>query len=418
VDYHSELPLVYINGTGNDWRKQGEGYLSKIRKQMIITDDIKKLSQKITAGIDDNARKIDALYRYLQDNYKYMGIEFGSRGQIPYEASVTVKNKYGDCKDHAVLFHHLLESAGIQNYLALVNADNPIQVDMPSLDQFNHIINYIPSGKRQFWDATDKDSSSDMKVPMYLPGSQVLLLEPGNVRFQRIPDSRIEDSLILVRREYRLKKSTLFVKETLELRGVHAAFMRNFLKQKSLDDQQAWGQATIQSYLPSGKLENLSTMDLNHNNKPLKIVLNYSTPRKIHTLKHGFMVNTGGIWEPYYLLSEPVKNRQTGFEVKYPFRFVSQNIFYIPKGTALNEISGSQSSFKSDFGSCDVTFQQTEKCAEFRVAVDAKKGIFSKNQYQSYYQFGQEILKTVSPSLTFSDPSGASAEKTKKNKAG
>lgn len=418
VDYHLELPLVFINGTGNDWRKQGEAYLTKIRKQMIITDDIKKLSQKITDGIDGQTRKIDALYRYLQDNYKYMGIEFGTRGQIPYEASVTVKNKYGDCKDHAVLFHHLLESAGIENYLALVNTDNAIQVDMPSGDQFNHIINYIPSRTKQFWDATDKDSSSDLKAPTYLSGSQALILEPGNVRFKRIPDNCIEDSLIRVKREYRLKDKALFVKEVLELNGIHAAFMRGFLKRKRLKDRQAWGQATVHSYFPSGKLEDLSITDLNDNNKPLRIVLNYAVLRKIHTLKEGLMVNTGGIWESYYLLSEPVKDRQTGFEVEYPFRFVSQNIFHIPEGTVLKEISGSQASSRSDFGSYEVTFQQKEKRAEFRVAVDVKKGIFDKNQYPSYCQFGQEILKTASPNLTFSNPSGAAAEKSKRDHAG
>lgn len=418
VDYHSELPLVYINGTGNDWRKQGEAYLARIRKQMIITDDIKKLSQKITDGIEGKARKIDALYRYLQDNFKYMGIEFGTRGQIPYEASVTVKNKYGDCKDHALLFHHLLEGAGVENYLALVNIDNAIQVDMPSRDQFNHIINYIPSRTRQFWDATDKDSSSDLEVPMYLSGSQALVLEPGNVRFKRIPDNRIEDSLIQVKREYRLKEKALIIKEELELNGFHAAFMRNFLKRKSLKDRQAWGQATVHSYFPSGKLEDLSIIDLNHNSKPLKIALNYSVLRKIYTLREGFMVNTGGVWESYYLLSEPVKNRQTGFEVKYPFRFVSQNVFHIPKGTVLNENSGSQASSKSDFGSYGVTFQQKEKRAEFRVAVDVKKGKFDKSQYQSYYQFGQEILKSASPSLTFSNSSGVAAERSKRDKSG
>ncbi len=403
LNYNYELPLAYMCGKGATWQTQGEEYLDKIKKQMVITDDVKKLARRLTKGIDQKDHKVEKLYGYLQANYKYMGIEFGSRGQIPYEASKTVQNRYGDCKDHAVLFHHLLESVGVENYLALVNSSHAIQEDMPSRDQFNHLINYIPGDNSRFWDATDKYCSTSLITPTDLSGFQALVLEPDNVRFIRIPEYKTDDALIHVDRTYHIEGRTLFVKETLQLQGYFAGFMRNFLKRKNMDAQQAWGQSTIQSYYPSGKLETFRVDGLADNNEPIKLEFEYSVLRKVHSIKEGLIVNTGGIWEPYYLFSEDVKNRQTKFEVDFPFRFTSNNTFEIPDGFAIKALPKTFSPRPTAFGVLETTSDKTEKRVQFQVRLEAKKGIFPKDQYREYFNFNQKCIETASPNLVFTE---------------
>lgn len=415
ASYRSMLPMVYICGIGTDWRSQGQAYLKKIQKQMVVTDDIKKLSRQLTKGIDKKDRKVEKIYRYLQDNYKYMGIEFGSRGEMPYAASRTVKNKYGDCKDHAVLFHHLLKAAGIPNYLALVNSRYAVQQDMPSREQFNHIINYIPGEVNRFFDATDKDASTDLITPTYLGGLQALVLEPDNVRFVQIPDYKIEDSSISVRRQYHIEDQTLSIKETLQLEGYHAVFMRNFLKSKNREARRKWGQATLSSYYPSAELDRFAINGIKGNNEPLTVELDYSISRNIHALKDGLVVNTGGIWEPYYLYVEPVNNRQTKFEVEFPFSFASQNTFKIPDGFAIEKLPKPRLASKTDFGTYETKCRQDGERIQLNLKLSAKDGIFPKGRYQAYYRFNQKIIESASPNLMFTQLASGQNKKTRPN---
>ncbi len=398
--YQLILPCVYINGKGMDWARQGESYLKKIQKQLTITPDIKKLALSLIGKTDTKNEKIAKLYRYLQQNYKYLGIEFGSRGEIPYEASKTVNNKFGDCKDHAVLFHHLLESAGIPNYLALVNSDHPVIKEMPSRDQFNHIINYIPGTTDRFLDATDKDSAAALSAPTYLAGFQALILEPDNIRFLKIPEYNPQETHIHVNRTFHVEDSLLHVNETLEMDGHYAAFMRGFLKSRNADGRQSWGQATIQAYYPFGRLEKIVIKNLMENDKPIIIDFSYTVSGRIQALKQELIVNTTGIWEPYYLFSEPVNDRKTKFEIRLPFLFSSHTEMKVPDGFSISEDSKNPLSSKTEFGAFDIKFDPGETALAYHLKLTAFKGVFPKDDYQAYYRFKQDILQAAAPKIS------------------
>lgn len=400
LSYRKILPCAYINGKGDDWSKQGESYLEKIKRQLILTDDIKKLALSLTNKKDSEGEKISKLYRYLQQNYKYLGIEFGSRGEIPYDASKTVNNKFGDCKDHAVLFHHLLKSAGIKNYLALVNIDHPVRKDMPSRDQFNHIINYIPGKSGRFIDSTDKNSAVNITVPMELAGSQALILEPGSVRFVKIPDYSKQDSHINVKREFNIKGETLHINEALEMTGYYAAYMRNFLKRKNKDGHNAWGQETVQSYYPSGKLEKIDIINLRENDKPVTVHFFYSVTGRVHAVEKKLVVNTAGIWESYYLFSEPVKSRKTKFQIRLPFIFTSHNVINVPQGFSMSKYPENILPSKTDFGVFDIKFNPDKNKLDYQLKLTAEEGVFPNDKYQEYYQFKQKILQAILPNIS------------------
>ncbi len=135
------------------------------------------------------------------------------------------------------------------------------------------------------------------------------------------------------------------------------------------------------------------------NDKPIIIEYIYSVSGKVHAIKDGLIVNTVGIWEPYYLFSKPVDNRETSFKVNYSFLFTSDNAIEIPEGFSVSECPKSVSSSKTDFGAFDIRFEQGENRLEYQLKLTAKNGVFPKNRYQAYYQFNQEILQAISPNI-------------------
>ena len=51
----------------------------------------------MTTGLDTR-EKIRVLYRYLQQNHRYISVQVGIGGMQPISASAVYTNGYGDCK--------------------------------------------------------------------------------------------------------------------------------------------------------------------------------------------------------------------------------------------------------------------------------------------------------------------------------
>ena len=59
--------------------------------------------------------------------------------------------QYGDCKNKHTLFATLLKAVGIEAWPVLIGAGLKLDPDVPSPEQFNHVITVIPSGDKLTW---------------------------------------------------------------------------------------------------------------------------------------------------------------------------------------------------------------------------------------------------------------------------
>jgi hypothetical protein len=121
-----------------------------------------------------------ALSEWVRHNIRYVGVYVGPGGIVPHPATTVLANRYGDCKDHAILLEALLAGAGIESTSVLINNDNAYRLPRtPTLGIFNHMINYVPS-LHLFLDSTAESVAAG-----YLPasdlGKPVLLLSTGTL---------------------------------------------------------------------------------------------------------------------------------------------------------------------------------------------------------------------------------------------
>ncbi|HEV2481533.1 MAG TPA: transglutaminase-like domain-containing protein [Puia sp.] len=107
----------------------------------------------LTDGLTASREKIRVLYRFLQQNTHYVGIELGIGGWQPYDAAYVYNKKYGDCKALSNYMVALLKEAGIRAYPVLIRGG----AGQPSVDtgfacvQFNHEIAVAFTGKDTVW---------------------------------------------------------------------------------------------------------------------------------------------------------------------------------------------------------------------------------------------------------------------------
>lgn len=152
----SEINPIIMISTFDSW-KEIHNWWRDLVKDRITAD--KAISGKVKELIKDKTsdeEKIRALYNYCAQEIRYVGVEYGQAGYQPHMASEIFKNKYGDCKDKAILFVTMLKEAGIEGYPVLIGTrGTPATLDDFPAVNFNHAIAAVElGGKLIFLDIT------------------------------------------------------------------------------------------------------------------------------------------------------------------------------------------------------------------------------------------------------------------------
>ncbi|MCH6255934.1 DUF3857 domain-containing protein [Puniceicoccaceae bacterium K14] len=319
------IPKLELNTPRSDWAKLSDEYLTRIDSKLTLGEHSSNTARKITQGIETDNEKIFAIYKYIQENFNYKAIEFGQRARVPNTSDSTIQNSYGDCKDLSLLAHQLLKSSGVPSQLSLVNSSRKVNPELPSMDQFNHMILYLPTldGGR-FLDCTSRSASPTLKAPLNLSGRHALVLEKGGSQLIKIPDSKENKNRIHSYKDLAITGNNILVKETLTLEGEYAAYFRDYL----IDTQPETVVTKMQSLMAriesDVQLDKVESLNLNDSLQPLTLNLKYQ-------IRNNAQPNTDGeieleipsIWEQDYLDVQFMAERKNPFELRTPLSFQS-----------------------------------------------------------------------------------------------
>lgn len=130
-----------------DYAEYGQAYQKLSQPKAKPTAFIQGLADAIIAksGGGDKRAEAKALYEWIVKNIRYVAVYMGDGGVNPHSAESILKNGYGDCKDHAVIYEALLAARGIKSSPALINSGEAFTLPKyPVLAPQNHVITYIP----------------------------------------------------------------------------------------------------------------------------------------------------------------------------------------------------------------------------------------------------------------------------------
>ncbi|MBN1670759.1 MAG: tetratricopeptide repeat protein [Kiritimatiellae bacterium] len=328
------LPTVYLGDRTQSWANEVARYHEDVGERLAPDQAAETLAAGLTAGLTNRTDKVRALVRHVQKEITYKGIEFGRRAWLPRAPATVLNDRFGDCKDHALLLHQLLRAVGEPSHLALVNAGEPVREDMPSLDQFNHMILFLPAFRGGLCvDCTDKESDLFLPVPYGMSKEPVLVLDPAMPRMRRLPAFRPEHCTVTCEREFTVADGAdLDVRETVTLGGYYASHLRAELK----DEEPANRQSTVQWKLSaeSGPVEvrALEVENLDEPDRPLVLRLAYRLAGRFHVEDGRCSGRLPALWERYYLVPGYVDKRLFPFVVAYPLRFTSRVRLTLPAG--------------------------------------------------------------------------------------
>ncbi|HTV59070.1 MAG TPA: DUF3857 domain-containing protein [Verrucomicrobiae bacterium] len=129
------------------WDELGQWVHSLFAPMATPTAAVQEKAAELTRNAKTDQEKIEAIYKFVSSDYRYIGIAFGIGRFQPHAATDVLTNEYGDCKDKHTLFAALLAASGVKAYPALVNTNAKIDPDVPSPAQFDHVITAVPQGQ-------------------------------------------------------------------------------------------------------------------------------------------------------------------------------------------------------------------------------------------------------------------------------
>ena len=389
------LPTLWIWDAAAQWPALVTNYLASINDRLELSSELQNESQKLVAGLDGDDAKIGALASYVQTNLTYKAIEFGRRARIPNRPDLIIKNRYGDCKDHAVLLQQMLGSVGVPARLALVSHRGPIQTDMPSLDQFDHMIVYVPGREGSYFlDCTSKGADVAHAIPDLLAGQQALVLDAANPRFVSMPSYATNASSILDDQRLRIVGSTdLSVGESLTLAGVGASWMRNYLMQ--IPEASRRTSLQTQMGMTEADLTDLKIEGLNDPGKPLRVTFHYLLKQQFRRSNDELRGSVRAGFSRVYFQAAPVENRLTPFEITLPWFIETKTSIEIPSGFHAERLDSLNPNLDPRFG----TGQERAKVEPNLLTLDFKfqerTGNFTAPEYEAYRDTMGQALSSI-----------------------
>ena len=117
-----------------------------------LPEELRRTLETLRALPDRPAQVIGAL-RYVQDNYRYLGIEIGENSHQPYPVATVCARRFGDCKDKANLLSTLLRRLGYEADPALVETGyrRTIADWHPMPYAFDHAVVRLRLDGRTYW---------------------------------------------------------------------------------------------------------------------------------------------------------------------------------------------------------------------------------------------------------------------------
>lgn len=170
-----------VEGTFNSWKEYGK-WMNALweGRSELSKSSVQAIDELITTYSDQN-ELARAIYKYTQQNMRYVYIGFELGGFQTMSAKETAKFGYGDCKALSNFTAAAMNYAGIEAYPALVGSGSRyyrIDPDKPK-PSFDHVILCLPANGDTTWLECTSNTAPFGYISEFTDDRYALILKPS-----------------------------------------------------------------------------------------------------------------------------------------------------------------------------------------------------------------------------------------------
>ena len=165
------------------------------RLDSLTIPDIKSLFD----STQSDTALLREIHDYVRHNIRYVSEYEKKHDIVAYHPNRVFRNKYGDCKDRAMLVTAIADMYGLDVKMGLVHYD--LNYDFGSLVHpalFNHVICYYKNENREYYFDPTARFSMFYNPLNYLSGRDILILDKSNPRWDQIHPASEKPTLELI----------------------------------------------------------------------------------------------------------------------------------------------------------------------------------------------------------------------------
>lgn len=185
----SEFEIGGYKGNMDSWQSFGRFMSALYAGRDVLPAATKAKVQELTKDLKTDWEKINVLYRWMQQNTRYISIQLGMGGWQPLEATYVAEKKYGDCKALSNYMVAVLREAGVKANPVLITGgseDKDLISDFPS-NQFNHVVVCVPGAKDSVWLECTSQTVEPGYMGSFTGDREALLIDDANSKVVRTP---------------------------------------------------------------------------------------------------------------------------------------------------------------------------------------------------------------------------------------
>jgi len=380
--------LIYdkYEGNADNWLDYGLWMYSLYQNRDNISDAERIKIESLLKEIPDTLGRIRALYKYMQNNTRYVAITLGLGGFQPFDANTVAGTGYGDCKALTNYMYSLLKMNNIKSYPALVSSGRykeSIFGDFPNFQQFDHVILCVPHAGDTIW-----LECTNQQIPFgflgdFTDGREVLLITETGGKFAHTSNYRKEDNTRSCRSEIKIDSdgsascSILTTYKGLQFDGI-SEFLNS-----GYDEQKKWLYSN--SSLPSLQINSFSVTDFKHE-KPEARVSESELSKNFCSFSGSYMVLPLNLINAQRPIGKMLKQRHSDIVINRSATDYDTLVYSIPENYRFETLP-SGTSINSKFGSYSSSVTSSDKGIIFTRKYVLLEGHYKPSLYKELYDF-------------------------------
>jgi len=388
-----EINPAMLVSTFSSWQEVYNWWWKLAQDKIKADASIKDKVRELTSNRDSEEAGIKAIYNFCAKDIRYVAVEYGQAGYEPHNAGDIFKNKYGDCKDQAILLVTMLKEAGFTAWPVLIPTKEcyNLNEDFPSV-LFDHCIAAVSvKDKVVFVDPT-AETCSFGDLPSGDQNRRVLIFKESGYIIQNTPLYPAEHNLIKQYLKIKINSDeTIAAEKSIFSYGMYDQGQRFWMLYTPPELIQESLKEGIQSISIGATLVNYNIKSLEDLNTP--VILNYA----FRGLEYFTVAGKTRIMPQLAGLDTSLVAKD---KRKYPIEFsvldIKETIFEIEiPGNLVIKYMPPSITEESPWLKFMVEYNQKNNKIYFIEKIELKKNIISQEDYPNFKTLFEGLAKKI-----------------------
>jgi transglutaminase-like putative cysteine protease len=396
----SEFEYADYVGSMNTWNEFGQWIATLNKGRDQIPEVTQQKIKSLTADLKTTEEKTKAVYHFLQNKTRYVGIQLGIGGYQPLEASVVDETGYGDCKALSNYMVSMLKIIGIQSHYALIHAGTnapEMKTDFVS-SQFNHAVVAVPNGMDTLWLECTSQTTPFGYAGLFTGERKALLITETGAKIANTPRYSVDQNLQSCSAEVILDLTgNGRAKVTTVYRGLQYenSDLNSILD--NYDEQKKWVMGNTK--IPAFDIMAFKVSSSKDKIPSAQIDLDLTLNRFANVSGKRIFI-TPNLMNRNTYIPEPLQERKNKVVRKIAYTDLDTIRYHLPEGV-YPEFLPENVKITNRFGEYEASFRVEEGNLVYTRRIKMNKGEYPASSYQELIDFYRGISKADNTKMVF-----------------